>query len=93
VQRRFSPEFLIRGCKDKLGAFKKLAEELGLEREKACYAGDSKRDIELLEFVGLRFAPSDSSINVRNSAKEALKASRGEGVIREIVDNILVRSD
>ena len=92
VYRRFTPDFLIRGCKDKLGAFKKLAEEIGLEIEKACYAGDSKRDMELLEFVGRSFAPADSSEQVRNSANEVLKASRGEGVIRELVDIILKHS-
>jgi len=89
VYRRFSPDFFVKGCKDKLGAFKKLAEENGLDKNTVCYAGDSKKDIELLEFVGKSFAPSDSSDQVKNAAKQVLTASRGEGVIREMVEFIL----
>ena len=58
-----------------------------------CYAGDSQRDIELLEFVGQSFAPSDASTQVRNAAKKVLKAARREGVIRELVDSLLGRLD
>jgi YrbI family 3-deoxy-D-manno-octulosonate 8-phosphate phosphatase len=89
VDRRFSPDYLIRGCKDKLGEFKKLADKMGLDKSSVCYAGDSQKDIELLEFVGQSFAPADSSTQVRNAAKAVLKAARGGGVIRELVDNIL----
>ncbi len=89
VYRRFEPEYMIRGCKDKLGGYKKLAEEYGLKRDEVCYAGDSLKDAELLEFVGQSFAPSDSAVEVKNAAKEVLQASRGEGVIRELADKIL----
>ena len=89
VNRRFSPEFMVRGCKDKLNAYKRLAEENGLKREEVCYAGDSRKDAKLLEFIGQSFAPSDSAVQVKNAAKEVLKASRGEGVIRELADKIL----
>jgi YrbI family 3-deoxy-D-manno-octulosonate 8-phosphate phosphatase len=89
VNRRFSPEFMVRGCKDKLSGYKRLAEENGLKREEVCYAGDSRKDAELLEFVGQSFAPSDSAVQVKNAANEVLKASRGEGVIRELADKIL----
>jgi YrbI family 3-deoxy-D-manno-octulosonate 8-phosphate phosphatase len=89
VYRRFSPDFLVKGCKDKLSEYKKLAEKNGWDKNKVCYAGDSKKDIELLKFVGKSFAPSDSSELVKNAAKEVLKAARGKGVIRELVNNIL----
>jgi YrbI family 3-deoxy-D-manno-octulosonate 8-phosphate phosphatase len=89
VFKRFSPDYFIRGCKDKLNGFKKLAEEKNFDKNVTCYVGDSKKDIELLEFVGKSFAPSDSSAQVKNAVKQVLKASRGEGVIREMVENIL----
>jgi 3-deoxy-D-manno-octulosonate 8-phosphate phosphatase (KDO 8-P phosphatase) len=92
VYRRFSPNFFVKGCKDKLSAFKRIAEENSLNKNTVCYAGDSKKDIELLEFVGKSFAPSDSSDQVKNAAKQVLKASRGEGVIREMVEHILENS-
>lgn len=92
VNRRFAPDFLVKGCKDKLSGFKKLAEENSLDKNNVCYVGDSKKDVELLEFVGKSFAPSDSSPQVKNAAKKVLKASRGEGVIRETVESILENS-
>ena len=92
VQRRFSPDFFIKGCKDKLAGYKKLAKENGWDKNKVCYAGDSKKDIDLLEFVGKSFAPSDSTINVKNAAKQVLKTPRGKGVVREIAQHILENS-
>ena len=89
VNRRFSPDFLIKGCKDKLSMFKKLAEKNGWDKNKVCYTGDSKKDIDLLEFTGKSFTPSDSSLQVKKAAKKTLKASRGNGVIREIAEIIL----
>ena len=89
VYRRFSPDFFIKGCKDKLNGYKKLAKENGWDKNKVCYIGDSAKDIELLEFVGKSFAPSDSSALVKNAAKEVLKTARGKGVIGELVNNIL----
>ena len=70
VNRRFSPDFLIRGCKDKLAGFNKLVKEHGLKKETTCYAGDSKKDIELLQHVTLSYAPADAPPEVRNSAKK-----------------------
>ena len=89
VSRRFSPDFLIRGCKDKLAAFDTLVKEHGLKKETTCYAGDSKKDIELLQHVILSYAPADSPPEVRNSAKITLLASRGKGVIQELANDIL----
>jgi YrbI family 3-deoxy-D-manno-octulosonate 8-phosphate phosphatase len=89
VYRRFSPDFLIKGCKDKLGGYKKLAKENGWDKNKVCYTGDSKKDIELLKFVGRSFVPSDCSAQVRNAAKKVLKTSRGKGVIQELAEILL----
>ena len=91
VNRRFSPDFLTVGCKDKLAGFQKLSEEHGLKKETTCYAGDSKKDSSLLQYVGLSYAPADAPPEVQNAAKIVLLASRGQGVIREIADDILLR--
>ena len=37
VNQRFFPDFFVRGCKDKLAGFKKLAAEHGLQKENPCY--------------------------------------------------------
>ena len=89
VNQRFSPNFLVRGCKDKLAGFKKIVANFDLNKETSCYAGDSKKDIKLLEYVRLSYAPADAPPEVRSAAKKTLLASRGQGVIREMANNIL----
>ena len=89
LDKRFSPNIFLRGCKDKLSSFKKIESEYGFDKTDVCYVGDSQSDVELLEYVGLSFAPSDSPIKVKSAAKKVLKSSRGNGVVRELVDNIL----
>lgn len=88
VRRRFEPDFFVSGCKDKLTAFKTLAEANGLDKEKVCYAGDSKKDIALLKHVAHSFAPEDVHPDVKQSAKTVLTARRGQGVIREMAEHI-----
>jgi YrbI family 3-deoxy-D-manno-octulosonate 8-phosphate phosphatase len=92
VKNRFAPDYFIQGCKDKLGAFKKLAEANCLDKENICYAGDSERDMELMEYVGYSFAPGDVDLVIKNSAKTVLKASRGQGVIKELTGFVLSKS-
>ena len=89
VKNRFSPDFFLVGCKDKLESFKKLAKENQLDKNTVCYAGDSEKDTELLEYVGYSFAPDDVDPIVKNSAKTLLKVSRGRGVIKELTEIIL----
>ena len=89
IKKRFTPDFFVAGCKDKLGELKKILEETGLEKSQVCYAGDSKRDVQLLEFLPLSFAPSDVDNSIKASAKISLKTQRGHGVIKEIAMHIL----
>mgnify|MGYP005638946887 FL=1 len=91
VKKRFSPDFFVTGCKDKLGALKKILLETGLDKSQVCYAGDSKRDVPLLEFLPLSFTPSDVDDSIKSSAKIVLKTQRGNGVINEIAMQILTK--
>lgn len=91
VKKRFDPDFFIAGCKDKLTACKKLMAEAGLNLESVCYAGDAKKDIPLLEYLPLSFAPNDVTSVVKNAAKVTLVASRGSGVIQEIACYVLAK--
>jgi D-sedoheptulose 7-phosphate isomerase len=84
VKRRFSPDYFISGCKDKLEAFKGLMDRESLDVSEVCYLGDSKKDIGLLDYLPLSFAPSDVDAGVRAAAKSVLRAGRGQGVIREL---------
>lgn len=89
VKKRFSPEYFLSGCKNKLIAFQKLAKENELNKYTVGYAGDSERDIELLKYVDCSFVPNDVDPEVKKAAKVVLKAARGQGVIKELTDFIL----
>ena len=93
VKNRFSPDFFIEGCKDKLASFKELAKNNYLEKNDVCYAGDSERDIELLKYVGHSFVPNDVDSKVKSSAKVVLTVSRGQGVIKELTNLILEKNN
>ena len=89
VKNRIAPDYFLAGCKDKLAAFKKLAEENNLDKSTVCYTGDSERDIELLRYLPCSFVPGDVDPEIKSSAKTVLKASRGQGVIKELSKLIL----
>jgi YrbI family 3-deoxy-D-manno-octulosonate 8-phosphate phosphatase len=89
VQRRFEPDFFFTDCKDKLAAFNKLMGETGLDKNRVCYIGDSRKDIELLKFVEHSFVPSDVELKVQESSKTILETPRGKGVIKEAASKIL----
>ena len=92
LKKRFAPDFFKTGCGDKLNTCKDLIKQAGLSLSSVCYAGDSKKDVGLLEFLPLSFAPADVGQNVKDAAKVILKASRGQGVVREIANHVLDRS-
>lgn len=89
VKKRFTPDFFVAGCKDKLSALKQILEGTGMDKSQVCYAGDSKRDVPLLEFLPLSFTPSDVDNSIKTASKIVLKAQRGQGVIKEIAMHIL----
>ena len=92
VKKRFDPDFFIVGCKDKLTACKNIIEEARLDLKSVCYAGDSKKDIPLLDYLPISFAPCDVSPVIKNAAKTILKASRGSGVVQELAHHILEKN-
>ncbi len=91
VHERFSPDFLVAGCKDKLSACKRIMEKYELDVNYVSYVGDSRKDMDLLSYLPLSFAPADVGREVQESAKVVLKTRRGEGVIKEVVNYILSR--
>jgi D-sedoheptulose 7-phosphate isomerase len=89
VQKRFSPDYFVSGCKDKLGYYQELSKKEKIKKESSCYVGDSQKDIPLLEYLDYTFAPADVNNPVKSSAKFVTKAGRGHGVIKEVADFIL----
>ena len=82
-------DILEAGCRDKVEAVKRLAEERGIPMEQICYIGDDINDVEVLKLVGYGCTPADARPEAIGAAKYVTKAKGGEGVIREVVDRIL----
>jgi len=89
VKKRFSPDFFISGCKDKLLCFKELAEKENLDKSTVCFVGDSKKDVELLRYLDYSFVPSDVDDEIKETAKSVTNARRGTGVIKEVAKFVL----
>ena len=82
-------DILEAGCKDKLSAIKRICDERGIALENVCYIGDDINDIEVIKAVGYGCCPADAMPEVKKVAKYVSKAIGGEGVIREIVEQIM----
>ncbi len=89
VKKRFSPDYFIAGTKDKLASFRELSEREGLDESLVCFVGDSKKDMELLEYLQQSFAPSDAEEEVKRCATVVTGAQRGCGVICEVAGHVL----
>lgn len=81
-------DILEAGCKDKVGAIKRLCEKHGVAPENVAYIGDDINDIEAIKMVGFGCCPADAMPQVREVADFVAKTKGGDGVIREIVNKI-----
>jgi len=93
VKRRFTPDFFVSGCKDKLGYFKGLEEKEGIVRRSSCFVGDSRKDKELLEYLYYSFVPADADAEIKASARFVTEAQKGKGVIKEVARFMLDMAD
>lgn len=84
-------DILEAGCKDKAAAIKRLCEQYGIVPENVCYIGDDINDIEAIKMVGFGCCPADAMPEVKAVADYVSVVKGGEGVIREVVDKILVK--
>ncbi|WP_069988642.1 N-acylneuraminate cytidylyltransferase [Massilioclostridium coli] len=82
-------DFLESGCKDKLAAIQKRCEKYGISLEQVVYVGDDINDLEAVRTVGYGCCPSDAMPCVQQAADYIASAKGGQGVIREIVEQLL----
>lgn len=83
-------DILENGCKDKLSAIKRICHEHKISLENVCYIGDDVNDIEAIKAVGYGCCPADAIIEVQAVAKYISTAVGGAGVIRDVVNQILL---
>lgn len=81
--------FFESGCTDKLSRIMEICGQRGISLENVCYVGDDINDVETLKSVGYGCAPRDAVPQAKDAAKYVTNTKGGEGVIREVVENLL----
>lgn len=84
-------DILEAGCKDKVGAVKRICEEYDIAIGNVAYIGDDINDLEVIKMVGFGCCPADAMTQVRVVADYVTQARGGKGVIREVVEKICNR--
>jgi len=93
VQRRFEPDFFVRGCKDKVAAMKTILASHGLSPDDVCFVGDSLHDCALLTYLRHSFVPMDVAEEVKACAHHVLPAARGKGVVMALARILVPPTD
>jgi len=88
--RKLNLDILENGCKDKYKKILELCTLYNVDIKDVVYIGDDLNDIEALKNVGLSCCPADANEKVKAVCKYITKAKGGEGVIREVVDRLIV---
>lgn len=84
-ERRFPWEHFYRGNKTKKETMQQIEAGTGISRERICYIGDGKYDIEPLTYAGLGLCPANAIDKVKNAADIILQNEGGKGCIWEII--------
>ena len=82
-------DILEMGCQDKLGKIRELCEKHQISMGNVCYIGDDVNDLEAVSAVGYGCCPADAIEKVKAVADYVTKATGGNGVIREVIEQIL----
>lgn len=82
-------EHVVKGCRDKAGALRRLSLQTGIALEEFCYMGDDINDIPAMEIAGASFAPVTANPLVLSHAQFVTRNAGGNGAVREMVDALL----
>jgi 3-deoxy-D-manno-octulosonate 8-phosphate phosphatase (KDO 8-P phosphatase) len=77
------------GVHDKVAAYEKIACEVGIKDEEACFVGDDLVDIPLLKRVGVPICVVDGMQEVKRVALYVTQSPGGRGAVREVCDLLL----
>jgi len=80
---------VVQGAASKLGPFRAILAEMGLEPHQAGYIGDDLPDLPVLRAAGLAACPADAVEEVRRAAHFVARSPGGRGAVREVVELVL----
>lgn len=82
-------DYVVLGTKDKLGALKKICDDMQIDISEAAYIGDDTFDVPAIRACGFGVVPSDALVYIRETADYVTEKGGGRGCFREIADIIL----
>jgi 3-deoxy-D-manno-octulosonate 8-phosphate phosphatase (KDO 8-P phosphatase) len=87
--RELGVRHLLQGVEDKLTAFQRLRDRLGMSPSLCACVGDDVPDVPLMRAVGLSFAVADAHPQARGAAHVVTRLPGGSGAVREVCDYLL----
>lgn len=84
-----SIEHVVQGSIDKVVAFERLLDELGVEARACSFMGDDLPDLPVMRRCGFAIAVANAVDAVKEEAHYVTKASGGKGAVREFCDLVL----
>jgi len=87
--RELGVAHVVQGAEDKLAAFTRLIERLGVKPAECACIGDDAPDVPLLRAAGESYAVADAHPSARAAARHATRAKGGHGAVREVCDRLL----
>lgn len=84
-EKRFPWTYFYRGNKTKCETMQLIEKAAGISRERICYVGDGKYDVEPLTYAGLGLCPANAIDRAKDAADIVLQNDGGKGCIWELV--------
>ncbi|QLC27053.1 acylneuraminate cytidylyltransferase [Parasphingopyxis algicola] len=81
---------VLHGENDKLGTLRQWAKKQALTLDQICFVGNDVNDVACMQAVGLSVAPSDARPEAHRAADLVLRATGGNGAVREICEYLLL---
>ncbi len=88
--KKLKVDYLYQGVKDKLAVAKEICKKENITLKQVAYIGDDLNDYELLQNVSLKACPADAVKKIKFTPNIIiLHANGGQGVLRELTDNLI----
>ncbi len=81
--------WVIQGTRDKVRAYERIAQEVGVDADEVCFVGDDIVDIPLLKRVGLPVVVADGAEEAKRHALYVTRSPGGRGAVREVCELLL----
>ena len=79
----------LQGIGNKVDGLLNLAKENGWDVKRILYVGNDLNDYRAMQLCGYTICPGDSHYKVKELASVTLKSFGGNGVVREILEDVL----